>query len=293
MRFNQNMQPVQVGSMGAPVNAPMSPMQMSPQVAAAQRADAMGQLKGAIGVPGGTPGGTMQNARLALQGYAKGGAIEGKTNGKMIKMAAGGMSEKDMKENEEYRKKPEYYGYEDYTPSGRAAIRHYNDVNSDNPKDYVKQKYSIPYDPVAAKKAQAVQREVMNEGRRETRGTVPAAALKKGGNVKESKEMVGKEVAFMKNKGAPKSMLKHEEAEMGEKKPKYMAFKGNGQPDGMKPVQGYAKGGGIESKGKTKGKMVKMAAGGMVGSASARADGCAQRGKTRGKQVKMAGGGSC
>lgn len=155
MRFNQNMQPIQVGSMGAP-------MQMSPQVAAAQRADAMNQLKGAINAPGGTPGGTMQNARLALQGFAKGGAIE-------------------------------------------------------------------------------------------------------------DKAMVKKEVAFFKKKGAPKSMLKHEESEM----------------------KGYAKGGGIESKGKTKGKIVKMAAGGMVGNASARADGCAQRGKTRGKQVKMAGGGYC
>jgi len=75
----------------------------------------------------------------------------------------------------------------------------------------------------------------------------------------------------MKKKGAPKSMIKHEQAEM----------------------KGFAKGGGIESKGKTKGKMVKMAEGGMVGHASARADGCAQRGKTRCKQVKMAGGGSC
>jgi hypothetical protein len=137
-----------------------------------------------------------------------------KHGGGMKKYAEGGMSEKDMKENEAYRKKREYYGYEDYTPSGRAAIRHYNDVNSDNPKDYVKQKYSTPYDPVAAKKAQAVQREVMNEGRRETRGTVPAAALKKGGEVKESKTMVGKEVAFMKKKGAPDAMIKHEKSEM-------------------------------------------------------------------------------
>ena len=94
--------------------------------------------------------------------------------------------------------------------------------------------------------------------------------MKKGGKVEEA-GMVGKEVSFMKKKGAPKSMIKHEEAEM----------------------KGYAKGGGIESKGKTKGKMVKMAAGGMVGRASARADGCAQRGKTKGKQIKMAGGGSC
>jgi len=144
-----------------------------------------------------------------------------------------GMSEKDMKDNEAYRKKREYYGYEDYTPSGRAAIRHYNDVNSDNPKDYVKQKYSIPYDPVAAKKAQAVQREVMNEGRRETRGTVPAAALKKGGEVAESKEMVKKEVEFFKKKGAPASMIKHEKAE----------------------AKGYAKGGSIDGcaqRGKTR-----------------------------------------
>jgi len=35
-----------------------------------------------------------------------------------------------------------------------------------------------------------------------------------GGEMKESKGMVGKEVAFMKKKGAPKSMIKHEEAEI-------------------------------------------------------------------------------
>ena len=43
----------------------------------------------------------------------------------------------------------------------------------------------------------------------------------------------------------------------------------------------YAKGGGIESKGKTKGTVIKMASGGSVSSASRRADGIAQRGKTR------------
>ena len=41
---------------------------------------------------------------------------------------------------------------------------------------------------------------------------------------KESKAMVKKEVAFMKKKGAPKSMIKHEEAEAkkygGKVKPK-------------------------------------------------------------------------
>jgi len=43
---------------------------------------------------------------------------------------------------------------------------------------------------------------------------------------------------------------------------------------------GYAKGGGVESKGKTKGKMVRMAMGGAV-----RGGGCESKGKTRGKFV--------
>jgi hypothetical protein len=65
-------------------------------------------------------------------------------------------------------------------------------------------------------------------------------AFKKGGTVKESKAMMGKEIAFMKKKGAPKSMVQHEMAEAG-----------------MKPSRAkkYARGGGIEIKGKTRGKM--------------------------------------
>jgi len=59
----------------------------------------------------------------------------------------------------------------------------------------------------------------------------------------------------------------------------------DGKPMFMKKMMGggmsYAKGGGIESRGKTKGTMVRMASGGSVGSASRRADGIAQRGKTR------------
>jgi hypothetical protein len=49
----------------------------------------------------------------------------------------------------------------------------------------------------------------------------------------------------------------------------------------------YAKGGGIETKGKTKGTIVKMAGGGYVKSA----DGIAKKGKTKATMVKMAGGG--
>lgn len=94
------------------------------------------------------------------------------------------------------------------------------------------------------------QRRLMYAALKDPKGTgIPRSVAKKfvgpeahakGGEMAESKKMVAKEMAFMKKKGAPKSMIKHEMAE----------------------GKGYAKGGGIESKGKTKGKMVKMAMGG-------------------------------
>lgn len=77
---------------------------------------------------------------------------------------------------------------------------------------------------------------------------------KEGGQMAESKAMMKKEVAFMKKKGAPKAMIKHEEAEAGMKKG---------------------------------GKVKKYAAGGYTRAA----DGVAQKGKTKAKQIKMAGGG--
>ena len=58
----------------------------------------------------------------------------------------------------------------------------------------------------------------------------------------------------MKRKGAPKSMLKHEMAEAKMKK-----MRSGGLAAGHKAADGVA------SKGKTKGKMVKMAGGGMRG----------------------------
>ena len=116
-----------------------------------------------------------------------------------------------------------------------------------------------------------------------------------GGNMKESKAMVKKEVAFMKKKGAPASMIKHEAAEMGAmKKGGMMRAKKDIAADQMamapyKKGGAMARGGGIESKGKTKGTMIKMAAGGFV----RQADGIAQRGKTKATQIKMNKGGSC
>ena len=99
-----------------------------------------------------------------------------------------------------------------------------------------------------------------------------------GGEMKESKAMVQKEVAFMKKKGAPKSMVKHEAAEMGGMKygGKVKKMASGGLAAGHKAADGVAK------KGKTKGMMVKMAMGGAV---SKRADGVAKKGKTSCKMV--------
>jgi hypothetical protein len=86
-----------------------------------------------------------------------------------------------------------------------------------------------------------------------------------GGEMKESKAMVKKEVSFMKKKGAPKSMIKHEEKEAGMK---------------------YG------------GKVKKMASGGLAAGHKS-ADGVAKKGKTKAMQVTMAGsknmkyGGKC
>lgn len=123
--------------------------------------------------------------------------------------------------------------------------------------------------------------------------------FKSGGSMAESKKMVKKEVEFMKKKGAPKSMVKHEMSEM-------MGMKKGGMAKTKKMAMGgYAEGGMpmVEKDGKKipafaadgKGKMAK---GGMAtkkmasgGSASSRADGIAVKGKTKGKM--MAYGGKC
>ena len=82
--------------------------------------------------------------------------------------------------------------------------------------------------------------------------------FQKGGEMKESKAMMKKEVSFMKKKGAPKSMIKHEEAEYGMKKGgKVKKYAAGGLAAGHKSADGIA------SKGKTKGKEVAMRKGGM------------------------------
>lgn len=84
-----------------------------------------------------------------------------------------------------------------------------------------------------------------------------AELFKKGGTMAESKAMMKKEVSFMKAKGAPKSMVKHEMKEAGVKK--------------------------MANGGITKAKM------GAVKTAAPSKDGLAAKGKTKGTMVKMSG----
>jgi hypothetical protein len=100
---------------------------------------------------------------------------------------------------------------------------------------------AVAHNPAFAKKAGVPQ-------------SVGKEFTKSGGGMAESKAMVKKEVAFMKKKGASKSMIKHEESEM-----KKMSKGGLGTASKMEKVKTAAPSrDGVAVKGKTKGKMVKM-----------------------------------
>ena len=131
--------------------------------------------------------------------------------------------------------------------------------------------------------------------------------FREGGTMKESKAMAKREVAFMKKKGAPATMIKHEEKEVKEMKKGGLSEKIRNEKDEMKRVRGemaydmgkkamgMKKGGMAECKSEAK-KEVKahekrmhgMAKGGVT-----RADGCVSKGHTKGTMVKMYGGGKC
>ena len=93
---------------------------------------------------------------------------------------------------------------------------------------------------------------------------------KSGGGMAESKKMMAKEVAFMKKKGAPKSMVKHEMKEAGMKK------------GGMAK---YAKGGSVKASA-----MGKVVAGGIKAHGEHTVQ---KKGHTKAKQVTMKKGGYC
>ena len=92
--------------------------------------------------------------------------------------------------------------------------------------------------------------------------------FREGGEMKESKAMAKKEIAFMQKKGAPKSMIKHEKAEYG------LKAGGSCKAEAKKEVKSHEK------------RMHGMAKGGVT-----RADGVVKKGHTKGTEVKMCGGG--
>ncbi len=112
----------------------------------------------------------------------------------------------------------------------------------------------VAHDPAAAKRlgiSQSVGKEFVKADK--------GKKFKEGG-MAESKKMMGKGVAFMKKKGAPKSMIKHEVAEM--KAEKYAKGGTVGASKMGKVVAGGKRPHGehtIQQKGHTKGKIVSMA----------------------------------
>lgn len=134
---------------------------------------------------------------------------------------------------------------------------------------------AVAHNPAFAKKA-GVPQSVGKDFNQADKGR----KFSKGGEMAESKAMAKKEISFMKKKGAPASMIKHEKAEYGMKKGGIAtslkahaaapASKAHGMKSGgMAPSKmGAVKTGktpdGVASKGKTKGTMVKMTKGGMA-----------------------------
>lgn len=105
------------------------------------------------------------------------------------------------------------------------------------------------HNPAFAKKA-GVPTKVAKEFSKASKGQT----FEKGGEMKESKAMAKKEIGFMKKAGAPKSMVKHEMAEM-----KGMKKGGSVKPTAMGKVKTAAPSiNGVATKGKTKGKQIKM-----------------------------------
>lgn len=105
------------------------------------------------------------------------------------------------------------------------------------------------------------------------------ALFKEGGEMAESKAMAKKEISFMKKKGAPASMIKHEKAEYGMKKGGIAtSLKAHAAAPASKAHAGMKSGGvasskmgavktgktpnGVAVKGKTKGTMITMKRGG-------------------------------
>ena len=137
---------------------------------------------------------------------------------------------------------------------------------------------AVAHNPAFAKKAgvpQSVGKEFVTADK--------GKKFSKGGEMKESKAMAKKEVAFMEKKGAPKSMIKHEKAEYGMKKGGIASsLKAHAAAPASKAHAGMKAGGAVGAS--------KM---GAVKTAAPSRDGIASKGKTKGTMVKMSYGGKC
>jgi hypothetical protein len=118
----------------------------------------------------------------------------------------------------------------------------------------------------------------------------------KGGEMKESMKKVKEEVAFMKKKGAPKSMVKHEMAEAGGafQPPKYTPQSGTVQRPSLQsgtpnrvPARVTS---GTPNRVPARVTRRGMAKGGLAAGHKS-ADGVAVKGKTKGKEIVMKGAG--
>jgi hypothetical protein len=127
---------------------------------------------------------------------------------------------------------------------------------------------AVAHNPAFAKKAGVPQ-------------SVGKEFTKSGGGMAESKKMVKKEVSFMKSKGAPKSMIKHEMGEMKGMKKGGMTASKMGAVKTAAPSRD-----GVAIKGKTKGKNLGDSGKnvGIMGGA---------KGMNKGGATKMKKGGYC
>ena len=134
---------------------------------------------------------------------------------------------------------------------------------------------AVANNPTFAKKA-GVPQSVGKEFNQADKGR----KFSKGGEMAESKAMAKKEISFMKKKGAPASMIKHEKAEYGMKK--------GGIATSLKAhaAAPASKAHGMKNGGMAASKM------GSVKSSSSR-DGIATKGKTKGTMITMKNGGKC
>ena len=110
----------------------------------------------------------------------------------------------------------------------------------------------------------------------------------KGGEMKESKMMVKKEIGFMKKAGAPKSMVKHEMAEA-----KGMKKGGKCYAEGGMTTSKVKKIADTEVKAHEKRMHHKKMAHGGLAAGHKSADGIVSKGHTKGKMITMKSGGYC